>query len=85
MNSQALKTVGLTLFALIAPFVSSQDRIGDFSLLDQLGYFHQMSWYDDNSAIAFLFRPTGTNQSRRLFQNFPDWQRRFQTKEINFL
>ena len=31
-------------------------RVGDFSLLDQQGYFHQMSYYDDHKAIAGLIR-----------------------------
>jgi hypothetical protein len=29
-------------------------HVGDFSLLDQNGYFHQMSYYDDHKAIALL-------------------------------
>ena len=29
-------------------------RIGDFSLLDAEGYFHQMSWYDDHKALVLL-------------------------------
>ena len=32
----------------------SAERVGDFALLDQAGYFHQMSWYDNNAAIVLL-------------------------------
>ena len=34
--------------------------------------------------LLFSFRPMGMNLSRRLFQNFPDWQRRFTDKQIQF-
>ncbi len=30
------------------------ERAGDFALLDQQGYFHQMSWYDNNAAVVLL-------------------------------
>ena len=84
MNSQALKTVGLTLFALIAPFVQGQDRIGDFSLLDQLGYFHQMSWYDDNSAIAFLIQANRDESVEKALPEFSRLAKAFSAKEIKF-
>ena len=34
-------------------------RVGDFSLLDQRGYFHQMSYYDDHKAVALLVQSSG--------------------------
>jgi hypothetical protein len=41
-------------------------RVGDFSLLDQQGYFHQMSYYDDHKAVALLVqssaRPVGEKE-----------------------
>lgn len=43
------------LAALLVPFsVGAADRVGDFSLLDQQGYFHNMAWYDDHAAVALL-------------------------------
>ena len=39
---------------LLPGVVGAVDRIGDFSLLDQNGHFHNMSWYDDHVAIALL-------------------------------
>ena len=84
MNSLALRTVGLTLFALIAPFVQSQDRIGDFSLLDQSGYFHQMSWYDDNSAIAFLIQANRDESVEKALPEFSRLAKAFSAKEIKF-
>lgn len=51
----------LTL-ALVTGFGASlsgaAERVGDFALLDQAGYFHHMSWYDDNQAIVLLSQST---------------------------
>ena len=38
-------------------------RIGDFSLLDAEGYFHQMSWYDDHKALVLL---SHSNEDKQL-------------------
>lgn len=46
----ALLLLGST--AIIA--AETAPRIGDFSLLDAEGYFHQMSWYDDHKALVLL-------------------------------
>ena len=35
-------------------------RAGDFSLLDQKGYFHQMSYYDDHKVVALLTQSNGS-------------------------
>ncbi len=47
----ALALLGVGTAATAATDVK---RVGDFSLLDQQGYFHQMSYYDDHKAIALL-------------------------------
>ncbi len=52
---QALKVClvfGLT--GLAGQSASAQERVGDFALLDDQGYFHHMSWYDDHQAIVLL-------------------------------
>jgi len=84
MNSLAIKTVGLTLSALIASFVQGQDRIGDFSLLDQSGYFHQMSWYDDNKAIAFLVQANRDESVEKALPEFFRLAKAFPAGEIQF-
>ena len=45
---------------LVPVFGSAQERVGDFSLLDQQGYHHSMSWYDDHAAIALLVQANGS-------------------------
>ena len=44
----------LSTLIMLPVFVSAVDRVGDFSLLDQDGYHHGMSWYDDHEAVVFL-------------------------------
>ncbi len=43
-----------TLAAPTATAAEASERIGDFSLLDAEGYFHQISWYDDHKAVVLL-------------------------------
>jgi hypothetical protein len=40
-------------------------RVGDFSLLDQDGYFHQMSYYDDHKAVALLVQANGSKATAK--------------------
>ena len=47
--------IGLySVMALVPALAGAQDRVGNFALIDQEGYSHLMSWYDDHAAIAFL-------------------------------
>lgn len=48
-----LKTI-ISALLLLPVIASAADRVGDFSLLDQDGYFHNMRWYNDHVAVAFL-------------------------------
>ncbi|MDP2091837.1 MAG: hypothetical protein Q8K17_02440, partial [Pseudohongiella sp.] len=51
-----------------APDINS--RVGDFSLLDQNGYFHHMSWYDNRKAIVLLVQANGSNAFRQALPTF---------------
>ena len=55
-----LKT-SLLILMLIPLIGTAADRVGDFSLLDQDGYHHSMSWYDDHQAIALLVQANGSD------------------------
>ena len=44
----------LLLTSTASMAAETAQRIGDFSLLDAEGYFHQMSWYDDHKALVLL-------------------------------
>ena len=84
MCSAVAKTIGFTLFALIASPVLGQERVGDFSLLDQSGYFHQMSWYDDNKAIAFLVQANRDESVANAIPEFTRLAKAFSAEKIQF-
>ena len=84
MCSAVAKTIGLALFALIASSVLGQKRVGDFSLLDQSGYFHQMSWYDDNKAIAFLAQANRDESVANAIPEFTRLAKAFSAEKIQF-
>jgi hypothetical protein len=62
----ALAAVGIA-FAASAP---AADRVGDFSLIDQQGYFHQLSYYDDHKAVALLVMSNGSKGTSKALPGF---------------
>ena len=84
MFSSPVKTFVFTLFALIASSALGQERVGDFSLLDQAGYFHQMSWYDDNKAIAFLAQANHDESVADAIPEFTRLAKAFSAEKIQF-
>ena len=57
LSSVPSVTALVVLAILGAPATTAaeaSDRIGDFSLLDAEGYFHQVSWYDNHKAVVLL-------------------------------
>ena len=84
MYPSPVKTFGFTLFALITSSVLGQERVGDFSLLDQSGYFHQMSWYDDKKAIAFLAQANRDESVANAIPEFTRLAKGFSAEKIQF-
>ena len=84
MYSSPVKAFGFTLFALITSSVLGQERVGDFSLLDQSGYFHQMSWYDDKKAIAFLAQANRDESVANAIPEFTRLAKAFSAEKIQF-
>ncbi|MEZ5489388.1 MAG: hypothetical protein R3F50_03605 [Gammaproteobacteria bacterium] len=78
-----LKTL-LLASALMPALGTAADRVGDFSLLDQEGYFHQMSWYDDHAAIALLVQATGSDASAAALEGFAALKKSYQERGIEF-
>lgn len=54
----------------ISGLAGAVDRVGDFTLLDQNGDSHSMSWYDDQNAVVFL---TQANQCSTLDETATDF------------
>ena len=60
-------------------------RVGDFALLDQKGYFHQMSYYDDRKAVALLVQANGSKATVKAIEDFKAAQSRHQDKVKFFM
>jgi hypothetical protein len=83
-------TAGLTLSALALAVAAStshaaDERVGDFALLDQEGYFHHMAWYDNNKAVAFLVQGNGAEETREALANFERMKARYESQGIVFM
>ena len=84
MSLRVLLQKSLLALSLLPTLVLGADRVGDFSLLDQNGYFHQMSWYDDNKAIVLLVQATGDTDSHKRLADFKSLNASFDTQGIEF-
>jgi hypothetical protein len=78
-----VKTISSGLTALLLAAVSSASiasaRVGDFSLLDQEGFFHQLSYYDDHKAVAFLVQANGDKAMANAVDAFKAVQAKYQS------
>ena len=84
MNLQDLLQKLLLALLLLPTLILAADRVGDFSLLDQNGYFHQMSWYDDNKAIVLLVQATGEIGVQNVLADFDSLSSSFDAQGIEF-
>ena len=83
-NSTLFRSVLLAALAIPA-FASAADRVGDFSLLDQDGYFHNMSWYDDHAAIALLVQANDSADTAAAVPAFAALQAKYADAGIEFM
>ncbi len=70
--------------ALVPTLSAAQERVGDFSLLDDSGYFHHMAWYDDHAAIALLVQANGSAATAASLPDFMTLQQRYDEQGIQF-
>lgn len=78
-----LKTAALSL-ALAPALSSAADRVGDFSLLDQDGYYHSMSWLDDHKAVALLVQANGSAATAAAVPAFDALKAEYDAKGVEF-
>lgn len=52
-------SVATAVLALSANYAAAGERVGDFALIDHLGAFQHMAWYDDKAAIVILPQAIG--------------------------
>lgn len=79
-------TIRLAFCALIATFASAitaGERVGDFALIDHLGAFHSMTWYDDHEAIVILPQANGATDQAAL-EGLISLQAKYQEQGVVF-
>jgi hypothetical protein len=74
----------LSFCVLLAPGVQAAERVGDFSLLDQNGYFHSMSWRDDLAVVALLVQANGSGTDAAAVPAFNALRNRFADQPVDF-
>jgi peroxiredoxin len=83
-NSDWLKRIILTLL-LFPVAASAADRVGDFSLLDQDGYFHNMRWYNDHVAVAFLVQANDSDATAAAVAAYDALKSKYDAQGIEFM
>lgn len=74
------------LAALLVPAMAgAAERVGDFSLLDQEGFFHNMAWYDDHAAVALLVQANDSAASAAAVPAYLALKERFADLGIEFM
>ncbi len=85
MNKVKFLQVALLSWSLTPAIATAADRVGDFSLLDQDGYFHNMSWYDDHAAIALLVQANDSQDSATTIPAYAALQTKYDSRGVEFM
>ena len=60
------------------------DRVGDFALLDQDGYHHSMSWYDDHKIVALLVQANDSTAAAAAVADFAQLKASYEDAGVEF-
>lgn len=82
--SKLRKLTALCLLLSIPPVSVAADRVGDFALLDQAGYFHHMSWYGDAPAVALLVHAVDDPATLRALPDYQALHEQYADQGIEF-
>lgn len=85
MNTLSIARKALISVLLLPALVHAADRVGDFSLLDQSGYFHNMSWYDNNASIALLVQANDSADTAAAVTAFAALKAKYENDGIEFM
>ncbi len=80
--NKLIALLGILVLAGVSSVSIAADRVGDFALLDQDGYFHKMSYYDDHKAIAFLVQGNSSKATASAIDQFEALQEQY--SEVKF-
>jgi hypothetical protein len=85
VKNVSLLKVAIAALLLIPAISSAADRVGDFSLLDQDGYHHSMSWYDDHKMIALLVQANDSQPAADALPAFDALKAKYDGQGVEFL
>ena len=85
MKNVSLLKITLVSLLLIPAFSNAVDRVGDFSLLDQEGNYHGMSWYGDHAAVALLVQANGSAATAAALPAFDALKTTYDSQGVEFL
>ncbi|MSR11903.1 MAG: redoxin domain-containing protein [Gammaproteobacteria bacterium] len=85
MNKLNFLKVAVLSVLMLPVAAGAADRVGDFSLLDQDGYFHNMSWYDDHVTIALLVQANDSQDTAAAVPAFTALQAKFADQGVEFM
>ena len=63
----------------------AQDRVGDFALLDHEGVYHNMSWYDNNKAVALFVQVNGDAASQASLEHISALRSEYEAQGVVFM
>ena len=84
IKSRMFRCLSVLLLPLAAG-AAAQDRVGDFSLLDQTGFHHGMSWYGDHELIAFLVQANDSEAADAALPEYLGLHRRYDGQGVEFM
>lgn len=85
MKNVNLVRAAVASLLLIPAISSAADRVGDFSLLDQNGYHHSMSWYDDHKVIALLVQANDSAATADALPAFDALKAKYDSQGVEFM
>ncbi len=85
MKNVNLVKAAVASLLLIPAISSAADRVGDFSLLDQDGYHHSMSWYDDHKVIALLVQANDSKAAADAVPAFDALKAKYDSQGVEFM
>ncbi len=77
--------VGMLALLLFSQISNAADSVGDFSLLDQNGVSHRMSFYDDHVAVVLLVQANDDRTVARAMSAYNALKARFDRQGFEFL
>ena len=63
----------------------AQDRVGDFSLIDQAGFHHGMSWYGDHELVAFLVQANDSAATEAALPRYQELAEQYDAHGVEFM